>query len=47
MVCSDLYGAYLELEDLLVEYDKAEDKDRRRLIELIREKVNELKLDTA
>lgn len=44
-VASDLYGAYLELEDLITEYDKAEDKERERLKELINEKVIEMKLD--
>ncbi len=47
MVPSDLYGAYLELEDLLAEHDKAEDKDKGRLLELIREKASELNLDAA
>jgi cobaltochelatase CobN len=42
---SDLYGAYLELEDLLTEYDEAEDRDRERLRELINQKVSELNLD--
>ncbi len=44
---SDLYGAYLELEDLITEHDKAEERDKARLQELIREKANELHLDTA
>lgn len=44
-VASDLYGAYLELEDLITEYDKAEDRERERLKELIDGKVIELKLD--
>jgi cobaltochelatase CobN len=43
---SDLYGAYLELEDLLTEHDNAEDKDKERLGEIINEKVIELNLDT-
>jgi cobaltochelatase CobN len=43
---SDLYGAYLELEDLLTEHDNAEDKDKERLDEIINEKVSELNLDT-
>lgn len=43
---SDLYGAYLELEDLLNEYDNAEDRDKERLKELINERVSELNLDT-
>lgn len=42
---SDLYGAYLELEDLLNEYDEAEDSDRQKLRELIDEKAGELNLD--
>jgi cobaltochelatase CobN len=44
-VSSDLYGAYLELEDLITEYDKTESKERDRLKELIDEKVGELNLD--
>ena len=43
--CSDLYGAYLELEDLVAEHDKAEDRDKERLRELISEKVSELNLN--
>jgi len=42
---SELYGAYLELEDLLVEFDKAEERQRGELKELIDQKVNELNLD--
>jgi len=43
--CSDLYGAYLELEDLLTEHDNAEDRDKERLEELIKEKGSDLNLD--
>jgi len=42
---SDLYGAYLELEDLVTEHDKADDRDKERLRGLINEKVGELNLD--
>ncbi len=42
---SDLYGASLELEDLVPEHDKAEDRDKERLRGLINEKVSELNLD--
>jgi len=42
---SDLYGAYLELEDLLTEHDNAEDKDKGRLKQLVNEKVSELNLN--
>jgi len=42
---SDLYGAYLELEDLVTEHDNAEDRDKERLEELIKERVSELNLD--
>ena len=43
--CSDLYGSYLELEDLLTEHDNAEDRDKERLEEFIKEKGSELNLD--
>ncbi|MFC1994545.1 magnesium chelatase subunit H [Chloroflexota bacterium] len=42
---SDLYGAYLELEDLVTEHDNTEDKDKERLEKLIKEKAGELNLD--
>lgn len=47
MVGSELYGAYLELEDLLAEYNQAEGKGRERLKELIDEKVKLLELDAT
>jgi len=45
--CSDLYGAYLELEDLVTEHNNAEDRDKERLKELINEKTSELSLDVT
>ena len=44
---SDLYGAYLELEDLITEHDRAEDRDKERLQQLIWETAKELHLDAA
>ena len=44
---SDLYGTYLELEDLITEHDRAEDRDKERLQQLIWEKAKELRLDAA
>jgi len=47
VVASDLYGAYLELEDLIIEYGKAEEREREKLRELIEGKADELNLDAA
>lgn len=45
-VSSDLYGSYLELEDLIAEYDK-ESEERDRLKELIDRKVSQLNLNAS
>ena len=44
VTASNLYGEYLELEDLLAEYKKAEGQDQEKLVVRIREKAGELSL---
>ncbi len=44
VTASNLYGEYLELEDLLVEYRKDEGQDKEKLAVSIREKAGELTL---
>jgi len=44
---ADLYGGYLELEDLIKEHDRAEVNEKSHLEELISAKAHELNLDAA
>jgi cobalamin biosynthesis Mg chelatase CobN len=41
---SGLYGEYLELEDLLAEYQKAEKQDKETILEMIKKKLQALSL---
>ncbi|MBC7325399.1 MAG: cobaltochelatase subunit CobN, partial [Moorella sp. (in: Bacteria)] len=46
VIAADLYGEYLELEELLAEYRKAEGRDKETLAGAIKEKAKTLSLPT-